>query len=201
MGWDRQRAAATVSTDVTAEVALALRRRADLLLDDEEPDDGGRVAVQLELERPAPGLALRAGLQVREPEQRPDVLPEGAPTGQRRRVSGLAEGLEPEQHLAALPPPRAPQADRHSPIIGGHVAGRRGRIGAGGRGRAPALYGARRAGDGRRSSRPVVVAPSAPRSHAVSARDLESLGGLVEQCARVIAASSVNNVARHPSRV
>jgi len=47
----------------------------------------------------------------------------------------------------------------------------------------------------------VVVAPSAPRSHAVSARDLESLGGLVEQCARVIAASSVNNVARHPSRV
>ena len=113
MGWDRQRAAATVSTDVTAELALALRRRADLLLDDEEPDDGGRVAVQLELERPAPGLALRAGLQVREPEERPDVVPEGAPAGQRRRVPGLAEGLEPEQHLAALPPPRAPQADRH----------------------------------------------------------------------------------------
>jgi len=198
MGWDRQRAAATVSTDVTAEVALALRRRADLLLDDEEPDDGGRVTVQLELERPAPGLALRAGLQVREPEQRPDVLPEGAPTGQRRRVSGLAEGLEPEQHLAALPPPRAPQADRHRPIIGGHVAGRRGEaelVGAGVRLRfmAPGVRGTVAAA--------VVVAPSAPRSHAVSARDLESLGGLVEQCARVIAASSVNNVARHPSRV
>ena len=193
MGWDRQRAAATVSTDVTAEVALALRRRGHLLLDDEEPDDGGRVAVQLELERPAPGLALRAGLQVREPEQRPDVVPEGAPAGQRRRVPGLAEGLEPEQHLAALPPPRAPQADRHRPVLGGHVAGHRG--GAGGRLRfmAPGVRGTVAAA--------VVVAPSAPRSHAVSARDLESLGGLVEQCARVIAASSVNNVARHPSRV
>jgi hypothetical protein len=25
----------------------------------------------------------------------------------------LAEGVEPEQHLAALPPPRTPQADHH----------------------------------------------------------------------------------------
>lgn len=113
-----------VSTDVTAEVALALRRRVDHFLDDEEPDDGGRVAVQLELERPALGLAMRAGLQVREAEQRPDVVPEGAPAGERSGVAGLAEGLEPEQHLAALPPPRAPQADHHRRlIIGSHVAG------------------------------------------------------------------------------
>ena len=182
MGWDRQRAAATVSTDVTAELALALRRRGHLLLDDEEPDDGGRVAVQLELERPAPGLALRAGLQVREPEQRPDVLPEGAPTGQRRRVSGLAEGLEPEQHLAALPPPRAPQADRHSPIIGGHVAGRRGRIGAGGRGLAPALYGARRAGEGRRSSGSGSIGAAVSRGQCPGFRKPRRSGGAV--CAR-----------------
>lgn len=114
-----------MSTDVTAEEALALRRRVDHFLDDEEPDDGGRVAVQLELERPALGVAMRAaGLQVREAEQRPDVVPEGAPAGERRRVPGLAEGLEPEQHLAALPPPRAPQADHHRLIGGGHVAGR-----------------------------------------------------------------------------
>ena len=110
---------------MTAEVALALRRRVDHFLDDEEPDDGGRVAVQLELERPALGLAMRAdGLQVREAEQRPDVVPEGAPAGERRRVPGLAEGLKPEQHLAALPPPRAPQADHHRRrLISGHVAG------------------------------------------------------------------------------
>lgn len=117
-----------VSTDVTAEVALALRRRVDHFLDDEEPDDGGRVAVQLELERPAPGVAVRAaGLQVREAEKRPDVVPEGAPAGERRRVPGLAEGLEPEQHLAALPAPRAPQADHHRRrrLISRHVvAGR-----------------------------------------------------------------------------
>jgi hypothetical protein len=171
---------ATVSTDVTAEVALALRRRADLLLDDEEPDDGGRVAVQLELERPAPGLALRAGLQVREPEQRPDVVPEGSPAGQRRRVPGLAERLEPEQHLAALPPPRAPQADRHRPIIGSHVAGGRG--GAGGRGRAPALYGARRAGEGRRSSGGGSIGAAVSRGKCPGFRKPRRSGGAV--CAR-----------------
>lgn len=168
------------STDVTAEVALALRRRVDHFLDDEESDDGGRVAVQLELERPALGLAVRAGgLQVREAEQRPDVVPEGGPAGERRRVPGLAEGLEPEQHLAALPPPRAPQADHHRRrLVTSHVAGRTPaeRSGAGGAGRrAPErlrfmAYGARPRG------RVAVVVPSAPRSHAVSAQDLESSG-------------------------
>lgn len=98
---------------MAAEVALAVRRGGDLLLDDEEPHDGGGVAVQLELERPALGLAVDAGLQVREAEQRPHVVPEAAGAGEVRRVAGLAEGLEPEQHLAALPPPRAPQADHH----------------------------------------------------------------------------------------
>lgn len=106
-----------VCTDDTAEVALAVRRGGDLLLDDEEPDDGRGVAVQLELEGPAPGLPLDAGLQVREPEEGPDVVPERA--GELRRVAGLAEGVEPEQHLAALPPPRAPQADHH---LSSHVA-------------------------------------------------------------------------------
>ena len=45
-----------------------------------------------------------------------------------------------------------------------------------------------------------MVVPSAPRSHAVSAQDLETLGGLVKECACVITVSAVNNVARHPSR-
>lgn len=48
---------------------------------------------------------------------------------------------------------------------------------------------------GRVAAALVVVVPSAPRSHAVSARDLECLGGLVEVCAGVITTSSVNNVA------
>lgn len=116
---------------MTAEVALALRRRVDVLLDDEEPDDGGRVAVELELEGPALGLPLRAGLEVREAEQRPHVVPERASHGQRRRVPWLAEGLEPEQHLAALPPPRrAPQADHHRLVVSGRhvVAGRAGTV-------------------------------------------------------------------------
>jgi hypothetical protein len=44
--------------------------------------------------------------------------------------------------------------------------------------------------------RVAVVVPSAPRSHAVSAQDLESLDGLVKECARVITVSALNNVAR-----
>lgn len=181
---------------MTAEVALALRRRVDHFLDDEEPDDGGRVAVQLELERPALGLAMRAGLQVREAEQRPDVVPEGAPAGERSGVAGLAEGLEPEQHLAALPPPRAPQADHHRRlIIGSHVAG-------------PDAAELELVVQARALWRTVceggvaVVVPSAPWSHAVSAQDLESLDGLVVvECARVITVRRCKQYGpRHPSR-
>ena len=44
---------------MTAEEALALRRRVDHFLDDEEPDDGGRVAVQdRDLERTMAGLGV-----------------------------------------------------------------------------------------------------------------------------------------------